>query len=52
VNDYDDFYVSINLSYCVDAYGDFYFSINLSFVSMPMMPMMIFIFLLIRALCH
>jgi hypothetical protein len=28
-------------------YDDFYVSINLSFVSMPMMPMMIFMFLLI-----
>jgi hypothetical protein len=29
----------------VDAYDDFYVSINLSFVSMPMMPMMIFMLL-------
>jgi hypothetical protein len=47
VDAYNDFYVSINLSYCADAYDDFYVSINLSFVTMPMMPMIIFMFLFI-----
>jgi hypothetical protein len=47
VDAYDDFYVSINLSYCADAYDVIYVSINLSFGSMPMMHAIIFMFLLI-----